>query len=296
MHPCFLVTLVAVLIFLITVMVYSQETEWMHFSCSSYITHVADDDDFLWLGGDGLVRFTKSDGEMTFYNKANSGLPENHISALASDGHGTVWVATETSLVQFDGENWTEYDTINSEFPDNNIQCLNVDHNGNIWIGTLNGLAKFDGQDWTVYTPSNSGLPHWKVNAMTSDHHGNVWVATYDNWIGDGRLSMFNGNSWTIYHVFKDKNIKKLETDLHGNLWIIIAAVFTDIHYLVKFSSSGLSYYNQTNSEIPSSTITTVSSDDEGNVWLGTSAGLAMFDGSAWTVHDSRSTVMHIIH
>ena len=37
----------------------------------------------------GLIRLNKDTGEMIFHNKANSGVPDHHVWALAFDAQGT---------------------------------------------------------------------------------------------------------------------------------------------------------------------------------------------------------------
>jgi len=84
--------------------------EWINFTYGADVEAVADDGEYLWIGGGGVTRLNKMTGEMTFYNKANSGLPVNRVSALAVDAQGNVWIGTYLAgLAMFDGTNWTVY-------------------------------------------------------------------------------------------------------------------------------------------------------------------------------------------
>ena len=94
---------------------------------------------------------------MTFYNRSNSGLPDNRVIALAVDSTENKWIGTSGGgVAKFDGVNWTVYNTGNSELPNNWIHAFTIDSANNIWIGSGHlqekdgGLAKFDGVNWTV--------------------------------------------------------------------------------------------------------------------------------------------------
>ena len=159
---------------------HSQEPEWMQFISGGAVYAIADDGDYLWLGGVGLTRLDKVTGEMVLYNEANSGLPSNSVHALAIDEEGNLWVGTSRGLTRFDGKNWTAYHIdvaielcfggpAEPWFPGINVSALTVDGKGNLWVGMWSypgaesdcggGLAKFDGESWTVYHW------HWLPNA-----------------------------------------------------------------------------------------------------------------------------------
>ena len=188
-----LARVITAVVFLFPAVVYSQNPEWMNFTSGANVRALADDGDYLWVGGVGLTRLNKATGEMVFYNKANSGLPYNDILALAIDTQGNIWVGTDGGgLAKFDGVNWTVYSRANSGLPNNQIFALAIDLQGDIWIGTW-GLAKFDGANWTVYNTGNSGLPSNHINALAIDTQGNIWVGT-----NGGGLAKFDGTNWIV--------------------------------------------------------------------------------------------------
>ncbi|MCR4416766.1 MAG: hypothetical protein NUV92_03360, partial [Ignavibacteria bacterium] len=161
----------------------SQNPEWVNFTNGDVVTAIALEGDYVWVGTfrGGLVRIDKRTGNMTFYNKANSGLPDNRVRAKAIDGQGNKWIGTDGGgVAKFDGVNWTVYNTSNSGLPNNYVRAIAIDGQGNKWIGTAEGgVAKFDGVNWTVYNTSNSGLPdNNRVNAIAIDGQGNKWIGT----------------------------------------------------------------------------------------------------------------------
>ncbi len=51
-----------------------------------------------WDKGGGLAKF---DGvNWTVYNTSNSGLPDNHVYAIAIDGQGNKWIGTRWEDLQ----------------------------------------------------------------------------------------------------------------------------------------------------------------------------------------------------
>ncbi|MCK5741641.1 MAG: hypothetical protein KAH48_05440, partial [Chlorobi bacterium] len=71
----------------------AQYPGWENFTANE-VSAIAEDADFIWTGGSGLLSINKSSGEKTYYNSANSGLPENGITCIAIDESGTKWIGT----------------------------------------------------------------------------------------------------------------------------------------------------------------------------------------------------------
>ena len=68
----------------------SQNSEWIAYTSGNSVTSLADEGADLWVGTTGgLVQLDKSSGTPTFYNTANSDLPDNQVQAIAIDGSGT---------------------------------------------------------------------------------------------------------------------------------------------------------------------------------------------------------------
>jgi len=158
------------------------------------ISSLAEEDNFIWVGTNfGLVKLDKTTGIPTFYNKSNSGLPNNSINSIAIDGSGLKWIGTRSGLAKFDGTNWTIYNTSNSGLPDNYVYSIAIDGSGNKWIGLYgDGMAKFDGLNWTKYNKTNSGLPNNYVSSLAIDERGFKWICT------DGGLAVFNENGFNV--------------------------------------------------------------------------------------------------
>jgi ligand-binding sensor domain-containing protein len=81
-----------------------------------------------------------------------------------------------------------------------------------------------------------------------------------------------------------------------------VSALVLDKNYIWAGTSVGLLkidkktheiiQYDHTNSGIPNDNVYALAIDAAGNKWLGTSEGMAMFDGTNWTVYDSSNSTL----
>jgi len=103
----------------------------------------------LWIGTDqwydnveknygGGLAYRSVSGEWTVYTTDNSGLPDNQISVLESDGNGGLWIGTYYDGLAYYSVSgkWTVYTTDNSGLPYDDINALESDGSGGLWIGT----------------------------------------------------------------------------------------------------------------------------------------------------------------
>jgi ligand-binding sensor domain-containing protein len=312
------------LIFISTNFSLSQSQEWIIYTSGRNINCITEDSSgYLWVGtdGGGLVKVIKSTGEFFIYDKWNSGLPSNYVTAIAIDGQGNIWVGTNAGFAKFDGVNWTVYNTSNSGLPNNDVRAVVVDLQGYKWIGTWGGgLAKFDGANWTVYNTFNSGLPSDYVYAIAVDKQGYKWIGTSDGfgkidggsfvkistgysayaiavdgqgnkWIGrSGGLAKFDGVNWTVYNTsnsgLPDNYVYAIAVDKQGNIWI-----GTEKGGLAKFDGRNWLVFNKYNSGLPINFVKAIFVDKSGTKWIGTYyEGLLKFDDVNWTVYNTSNS------
>ncbi len=83
------------------------------------------------------------------------GLPGNSIKCLFKDSNGLMWIATETGLCTFNGN---EFKIIGKDQGLNNnlIWAIAEDDKKNTWFSVYgNGIAKYDGKKFVYYTTKN---------------------------------------------------------------------------------------------------------------------------------------------
>ncbi len=287
---------------------------------NSTVQFAIDSSGHLWFAttDTGLVKF---DGAgWTVYSTSNSDIYTDYLYNVAADKDGNIWAESDSKLIKFDGSTWTSFDhtymntnamaieykadsTIiwmgtgydgllrfngtnfsEVEDPMNNIstssiEALTFDLTGKLWIGTgHDGIFVKDDTTFTRYTDDNSNLSYDNINSFTVDDSNHVWCA-----VGNENVSVFKGDTFnTISNTY---NIKAIEFDEEGNLWF-------------GYYSGGLAIYNpvthnQTSillsASIPNNIINAIATDAQGNKWIGTENGIAVYDGS-WQTYDTTNT------
>lgn len=112
----------------------------MNYTNGQTVHAIALEGNTVWTGTEGgLVKLNKTTGGKTFFNKDNSGLPDNSVMSIAIDGSGNKWIGTGSGLIKYDGLTWTNYTTSNSGLPHNVVTSVAIDGSGNKWIGTNGG-------------------------------------------------------------------------------------------------------------------------------------------------------------
>ncbi len=258
---------------------YSPSPEWVNYTNGDKVTDIADDGDFLWIGtqGGGIVKLNKLTDELTFYDRANAGLPDNHIATVETDTAGNLWIGSLNSGIgMFNGNTCTVYNSENSGLPyDVWNQAIETDADGNVWIGSLYDVSEFDGADWTSFRIGNLASSNFWIADMEFDAQGDAWIGTS---LGLYRL---RGDELIVYDDV-NRGVNAIETDSDGNLWI-----GTERGGLFRYDGEEWTVFDTENSEIPSNSVYSIASDSEGNLWLGTWKGLVKFSGKDWQVFDS---------
>ena len=269
-----------------------------------------------------------TDTKWIVYNTSNSGLPDNHINAIAIDEDGNKWIGTNQGLTRFDGRNWINYSKKNK----NNMQfiaikSIAIDRFGDIWTATReDGLAKLlvsesslaqnsgspfntyinadlkynpdkitSRAKWLFFREDNSPLPINSVKNVFIEPSGNKWIAT------DGGVVKMSSVSWGsgAQGGLKWTNYDTSNSGLPNN---VIYAITTDRFDnkwigtfgggLAKFDGTFWTVYNIRNSDLPDNYVISITTDQNDNIWVGTySGGLAKFDGyTSWIVYKTSNS------
>jgi len=230
-----------------------------------------------------------------------------------------VWVAnTEYELSIFDGQAWTHFPY--PDYPTLMIRAIAFDPQGRVWIGRYKGVSVYDGNEWKSYSSDLFGLGEYaqSVNDIAVDQSGQVWVATssgvsmfngsqwtpFDESRGmrndsietiavgqDGRIwvghtfgaEVYDGTRWTSYgsllcdvEVEDMFQVQSLAVDAEGRILAgTFGAIFTG--YLFIFDGE-----NWTSIPVGGRSVDYIDTDASGRIWLGTSLGVMVFDGTHW--------------
>jgi signal transduction histidine kinase/ligand-binding sensor domain-containing protein len=108
---------------------------------------------------------------------ADTGLPQNIITAIHQTRDGYLWIATLDGLARFDGVRFTIFDKSNSPgISSNRFTSLYEDRQGDLWLGTeSNGVTRYRQGRFTTWATEH-GFPPDQVLGFTDDEAGNLWV------------------------------------------------------------------------------------------------------------------------
>ena len=184
----------------------------------SRINAIADNGKFIWIGTNkGLLRINKKSKQSTSFNKANSPLPSDYVTAICCGENGNVWIGTSNGILRYDNFTFILINSENSGLPDNHITSLVVDSKKNLWIGTFfGGLVQAAGNNhFRVFNHLNAPMAIDCIFSLSADSKGNVWAGIFLNGllkVSDASLEMFDASNSGL----SEKNISFVQEHAHG--------------------------------------------------------------------------------
>ncbi|WP_176842372.1 hybrid sensor histidine kinase/response regulator transcription factor [Chitinophaga filiformis] len=261
---------------------------------------VQDNNGLIWIGTDhgGVTLINKDEHFSTTYLLNNpdepKSLSQNSITIIYKDDHGIIWLGTykqglnylNSDIVQFPYYHHQELNAKSLQYDD--INRFAEDRRGNIWVGTNGGgLIYFDRKTNTftqyLHDPNNkNSLSNNVIVSLWIDHDEILWIGTYL-----GGLSSFDGKQFTHYR-HSDKDPSSLADD---NVWEVFED--RDQQLWIGTLNGGLDRFNRNKKQfehykagsggLPANTISAILQDNKGNLWVGTAAGLAVFERNKHT-------------
>lgn len=266
------------------------DTDWLNYTNGTVVNAVAQEGTSMWLATNGgLTRLNGLTDEATVFNRANSGLPDNHIKDVVVDGNGRKWIATDKGLVMYNGTDWQVMNTDNSDIPANQVTTLALDASDQLYLGTVSGmnfasgnqgLIRYDGSSFTVVTASFPS--EGKINDIAVSPAGDVWIALDGNGVthydGSG-VETFNSSNSNLPQDY----VNAIALDSDGMPW--------------AGTGSGLAYYSGSSWSVKDFTIDNLqvslsiedlAFDVFNELWIGSvNHGLINMQGSQYTVHNA---------
>lgn len=105
------------------------------------------------------------------------GLDNLAVSAIAQDGKGFLWVASQNGIFRYDGARFQSFGAAQG-ITDSGIFSLLVDRGGTLWVGSHNGLFWFDGTAFHELRYMDLSLRVGANSMMTVASNGELVVAT----------------------------------------------------------------------------------------------------------------------
>lgn len=267
---------------------------------------------WVWIGDkySGLVGYNGMDDFFQFYNL--SGPLSARVFSMTSNGNNLfiapggrdnsyVPLYYQSQMFQFDNVNWTNYfgGTIPQMYGYHDVVTIAVDPNDGkrVYAGCWgSGLLEFyNGDLVSKYGESNSTLRHHsasdtgdiRVGGACFDNEGNLWVVTSHT---NSCLSMKKGDQWygfTIPEV-QESDLGQMLVDRNNQQWIVMRYGNLNPYSLLVYSDNGtpgnpagyaVKKLNSSvgNGNIPGSIVYSMAEDLDGEIWIGTEKGVAVF-------------------
>ncbi len=139
------------------------------------------------------------------------GLPGNSIKCLFKDSKGLMWIATETGLCTFNGN---EYKIIGKDqgLNFNLVWAITEDDKKNTWFSLYgNGIAKYDGKKFVYYSTKNGLINNSVRSLFYSKKDQCLIIGTEDG------LSVFNGKKFKNFKSNAKNRDKKFQVNFITN-------------------------------------------------------------------------------
>lgn len=226
-----------------------------------------------------------------------NGLSQNSVMAIGQDQQQLLWFGTKHGLNRYDGYQFKTYknnpkDT--NSISSDEITAVLSDSKGILWVGTVNGLNKYDAKKDAFqrinYHPKNKkGISSNSIEHLYEDPQGNIWVSTLR---GANLLTDRNKNEFQSF-LFKDSpnnrginNIYSCLRQKNGTVWLATLNGLIRMELKPgKMSYQVFRYQGGKAGTISSNYITSLQTDKQQNLWIGTDNGLNLFRAEDQSFH-----------
>ncbi len=269
----------------------------------------------LWVGMlDGLYKLVPA--RKSFHSLPPGTLREQDVQALYVDEEQALWVGSGSGL---DRLVWTAHGSWQRDYsvsfteamlPRDRtpiyVHALTASGGDHLWIGTADGgvlrmnrrTGRFSWPDWLLAHPELRALRY--VQAVLQDRWGNVWIGTPDQglfvWLrGRGEVIRYHAHADSAqFRIAIDHTSTLIETRT-GDVWAglqgggLIRFYWPPDHHRSR-PRMEVHRHDPNNPESPGSDIVyALHEDDRDRLWVGTMAGLSLYDPreKKWTAYAS---------
>lgn len=228
---------------------------------------------------DGRIAFAHFNGISLFDGKEWSNYARGDystVNGLACGEGGVLWVAHFQGVSRYDGQ-WTKFGAdllATGDAASELVYDIAIDPNGTVWATTPNSVASFNQNDWTIYQEGQGFDQKFFFKSLAFDNLGKTLVSH-----GNG-IAVFEDGKWTISNSPDFiSSMEDMIVDTRGRIWL---GTLIDGVYIVENGA----WSNQTfsNSDLSSDNINALAADTGGRIWVATEYGLSVFAEGSWTV------------
>jgi len=224
----------------------------------------------LWVGTDGGLDLMQRDAP------PRQILESRTVSSIASGRKGVLWLVLNWSMLE-------RLDTITgakTEYSFANVTSVRSDSNGTAWVATSSGLYRLEDNETAPPKPVLCSSADDSFTDLIIDPDGTLWLT------GNGMLWRKRPNEAVSPFVRKwGQSEVQTETLAHqpgGPIWVgAVNGLFR-----VDMSADRPVITKIPDADLPEHTVSAVMIDRAGNVWIGTSNGIAVLHDGRWISAD----------
>ena len=219
-------------------------------------------DGSVWVGTtNGVHRFPQSGHGAPI---VPVGLPSRGVVALHGDARGGMWVATARAIGRVEHGRFASLIPVGTLL--NRPVAMATDHQGTLWLCDLErGLFRWDGKALVPLSADQYG--NRPAFSILADRAGRIWTGHLD-----GTISVHENGRARLYTA-DDGVIGSVVTGFYERDGVIWAG---SRNGLMRFRDGRIDAVTW-DQGLPGHTVTAITGDSGGNLWLGVSAGVARF-------------------
>jgi len=257
-----------------------------------------DRNDVLWIGTRlGGINVNDKDKHRFSTFRANpsdpTALSNPKTSGFAESMDGQIAVATDGGGVNFYDKSTGQFTALRHDPKNRNsissdkVLALAFDHNGGLWIGTWSaGINYYNPKTGAIkryrHDPADpTSLSTNNIFDLFADRDGTIWVGTW----GRG-VCRYNKETDDFTNVSNDADdptsgatsgINSMVQDQQGNIWVCYTGQGL---YMFNPYTKEKKLYRKTDQpgSLSENDVTSLQIDSKQRIWVGTSAGLNLFD------------------
>lgn len=280
----------------------------------------------FWFGDDWSSYRYVTDKSDTYCSKISFNGPYNEDVWRMEILDNELWVATgaitptrtplfvDTGMASFKDGEWVVYnrnthDGFKGFNPDPNVRDDDVftlidvaknTNNGKVYGASfITGLIEIVGEDVNIYDQTNSPLSgpqgdedRTRVSGLAVDDEGNLWVSNYAATEGKSLHRLAPDGTWVSFDDDCGQNkFFQIVIDNSGYKWVMIGGSSAGVMVFDEGDINNLNddrcrVFTSSNSNLPSNETNCLAVDQDGDVWVGTNAGIVIFECGASAFDD----------
>lgn len=219
----------------------------------------------LWVGLNGRKSIARlRQGAMALFGESE-GLPDGQITSLHQDAGGAIWAGSQAGLYRFDGKSWVRV-PLPGDDGGGWVLAIREDVPGRLWVVARQTVFRrlHEGAPFEVVEHLGVSSNVWQ--SLSHDRNGRMWVTDFERGVRpvDGTLPPSLGalHGWGV----------QILHDSRGAMWV--ATRGQGLWRVPEQMASKAPRVFTTRDGLVNDAVHTVLEDRDGNIWVGTPAGL----------------------